>query len=79
MKKVCQELIDFFENEEGWDKDELLTDYVYDILKKAGSELLHADELTINDDEKDVMVLSDFVDALFAKIIEGVCNVIKTA
>lgn len=78
MKKVCKELIDFFENREGWDKEELLSDYVSQILSEAGSNH-SADELLISDCEKDVMILSDFADLLFEKIIEGVCNVIKTA
>lgn len=79
MKKVCKELIDFFQNEEGWDKDEILNDYVADILKAANSPMIHADELSISDEGREIMVLQDFVDALYSKIIEGVCNVIETA
>lgn len=73
-----KELIDYFELQEGWDKEELLSDYVAGILKSVGSELLSADELSINDGENDVMALSDFADKLFDEIIQGVCNVIAT-
>jgi len=78
MKKVCQELIDFFEQGEGWDKAEILEDFNSEILQEVGC-IFSADELGINDGEKDVMVLQDFTERLFDKILEGVCNVIKTA
>lgn len=79
MKKVCRELIDFFRDQGGWDKDELLGDYVGEILKNAGSSTVYADELTVTDGDRDIMVLQDFANELFDRIIEGVCNVIETA
>ena len=79
MKKVCQELIDFFELQEGWDKEELLADFVAKILKEAKSKIIFADELSINDGETEVMGLDEYTDKLFDRIIEGVCNVIETA
>jgi len=78
MEKVCEELIEFFEGEDGWDKDELLCDFSKEILEKLGTDL-YADELCITDGEDDIAVLQDFVYALFDKIINGVCNVIRTA
>lgn len=78
MKKVCEELICFFEEEEGWDREALISDYCEIILKEAGT-TFSADELCISDGEGEIMVLSDFVDRFFDKIIVGVCNVIKTA
>ena len=32
MKKVCKELIDFFENQESWDKNELISEFCSEIL-----------------------------------------------
>jgi len=78
MKKVCGELIDFFKGEEGWDKDELLYDFSKEILEKFGTNL-SADELCITDGDDDIVVLQEFIDALYEKIINGVCNVIETA
>ena len=78
MKKVCKELIDYFEQNEGWDKAEVLGDLIYEIFKEHGIKA-YADELGINDGEKNIMVLQDFAQQLFDKIMQGVCNVIKTA
>lgn len=85
MKKVCGELIDFFQGQEGWDKDELLSDYCSEILKTNGCTLndgvLSPDEIGLNwGDELELpLTLDDFASALFDKIIDGVCNVIETA
>lgn len=79
MKKVCKELIEFFEDGESWSRDDVLFEAVTEILQKNGSETIAADELGITDGDKEIMVLSDFAEALFDKILEGVCNVIKTA
>lgn len=79
MKKVCKELIEFFRDGERWDKEGVLFETVSEILKKNGSKTIAADELSINDGGHEIMVLSDFAEALFDKILEGVCNVIKTA
>lgn len=78
MKKVCSELIDFFEGEEGWDKDEILSDYVAYVLEKNGIKN-DMDEITLFDGEHEHMNLADFAEELFDKIAEGVCNVIRTA
>lgn len=79
MKMVCQELVDFFEQGEGWDKSDVLIGYVQAVIAKADCGTKWADELTVNDGEECLMVLSEFAEALFDEIIEGVCNVIKTA
>ncbi|MDD3123748.1 MAG: hypothetical protein PHC62_09620 [Candidatus Izemoplasmatales bacterium] len=78
MKKVCQELINFFELEEGWDKNDLLYDFSKEILYENGT-ICSFDEVVISDGEKEIMVLEDFVYKLYDKIIKGVCNVIETA
>lgn len=84
MKKVCRELMDFFQGQEGWDKSELLADYCAEILKQSNctinSQALSPDEIELNwGDDRLPVTLQDFADALFDKIIEGVCNVIETA
>ena len=90
MKQVCKELISFFENEEGWDKEEILSEYIAEIFKKykmcyfdgPGGIPIAPDELVISYGDKpmDLRLPVDlFAEELFDKIIEGVCNVIKTA
>ena len=34
MKQVCKELINFFKNEEGWDKQEIIDDIIEKVLKE---------------------------------------------
>lgn len=81
-KGKLKEVIEFLQNpcDNGWDRDELINDYVSEILKKAGYKTIYADELILYDgmDDKN-LVLIDFVNAFFDKIIEGVVNIIKTA
>ena len=86
MKKVCRELIDYFEQQEGWDKEEIIADYCAEILKENDCTMLNdvplsPDEISLNwgDDLNLPITLQDFADRLFDKIMEGVCNVIKTA
>lgn len=85
MKQVCRELISFFENEEGWDKGELLQEYVEEIFKKHGIEncgsVISPDEVEVvwDGSARFPMTAKDFAIELFDKIISGVCNVIRTA
>lgn len=86
MKKVCQELVDFFEDREGWDKDDLLSEYCAEIMKKydctgVTDQSLSPDEIDLSWKDELILplTLQDFADELFDKIIEGVCNVIRTA
>lgn len=76
MEKI-KETIEFFEQQEGWDKSEVLSEYIYEILK--GKTEFSADELGITDGENEFMNLQDFADNLFDKIIKGVINVLKSA
>ncbi|MPN39058.1 hypothetical protein SDC9_186584 [bioreactor metagenome] len=73
------ELISFLHDEEGWDRDEILTDSVLEILEDAGAPTMGADELSVSDEGREIMVLQDFADRLFEKILDGICNVIATA
>lgn len=62
----------------GYDADELLSEYVHEVLNKAGTPFSW-DELMIHDGEKEVVLLEDFCKGLRDKIIEGICNVLETA
>lgn len=86
MKKVCQDLVDYFELQEGWDKEELLSNYCAGILKKhdcvgVTDVPLDPEEIALNwgDDLNLPLTLQDFANELFDEIIQGVCNVIATA
>ena len=86
MKKVCKELIDYFELKEGWDKEEILDEYCESILKKhdcldINDQTLDPEEVALNwgDDLNLPLTLRDFANELFDEIIQGVCNVIATA
>lgn len=86
MKKVCQELIDYFEFQEDWDKEEILSKYCASILKRndcfgVNDSPLDPDEISLSwKDELDLPItLQDFANELFNEIIQGVCNVIATA
>lgn len=76
MSKI-KETIEFFEQQEGWSKDEVLNEYLYNILK--GKTEFSADELGITDGENEFMNLQDFAENLFDEILAGVINVLKTA
>ena len=75
MENKLQEIIDFFELEEGYDKSEIIADMLDEIEEIKG---YFSDEIGLVWDDKELMVLSDFVDKFYSKIIEKICNVIKT-
>ena len=80
MKQVCKELIDFFKSEEGWDKQEIIDEFIERVL----SEDLRIDDtnitfVTCDNRNDDVFMLEDFARYFFDRVIEGVCNIIKTA
>ena len=80
MKQICKELIDFFKNEEGWDKQEIIDD----ILEKVLKEDLEIKDtnitfVTCDNRNDDVFMLEEFAEYFFNRVIEGVCNVIETA
>ena len=76
MNKMQKEIVYFLEHpeENGWDKDELLSNYVSEILSKHQSDY-SSDEIFL--DKYNGFTLQDFAEKLFDKIIEGVCNVVK--
>ena len=80
MKKVCKELIDFFEKEEGWDKQELIDEFIEKVLfKDLKIKDTNITFVTCDNRDEDVFMLEDFAEHFFDRVIEGVCNVIKTA
>lgn len=80
MKQVCKELIDFFNNSEGWDKDDLIFEYMEKVLSgDLKIEDTNITFVTCDNRNEDVFMLEDFAKHFFDRVIEGVCNVIKTA
>ena len=75
MSKKLQEIIDFFEQAEGWSKDEIIADYIAEIKDLRGCE---PDEIGLQWDDNVLMVLSDFAEIFFNKTIDGVCNVLES-
>lgn len=79
MKQVCRELIDFFNNSEGWDKEGLIFEYMEKVLKEdLGIKDTNITFVTCDNRDNDVLMLEEFAEHFFNKVIEGVCNVIKT-
>ena len=70
-----QEVIDFFELREGYDKNEVIEDMLSEIKKLKG---YVPDEIGLEWDVQYLMSLDDFAQEFYEKIIEGVCNVLKS-
>lgn len=79
MSKKLKEIIDFLKNEEGWDKEEIVNEFVCEVIKDFHITNCSPDELTLTDGTNEYMSAEAFALALFDKIIDGVCNVIKTS
>lgn len=80
MKQVCKELIDFFKSSEGWDKQGLIDEFIEEVLTKdLGIYDTDITFVTCDNRSEDVFILEDFAKNFFNRVIEGVCNVIKTA
>ena len=76
MEEKLQEIIDFLEFEQGYSKEEIIEDYISSVKNLKG---MASDEIGLEWDGEHLMVLSDFADIFYEKIIEGVCNVIKNS
>lgn len=80
MKQVCKKLIDFFEKQEGWDKQEIIDDIIEKVLKEdLEIRDTNINFLTSDNRYDEVIQLDSFAEYFFDRVIEGVCNVIKTA
>lgn len=78
MSKInnrLQQIVDFFENDGTWDKDEILADMISGINEVRG---YATDEIGLEWDGQQLMVLEDFVEQLYQRLIKGVCNVITS-
>lgn len=70
-----QAIVDFFELEEGWSKDEIISQVISEIKALKGYE---ADEITLLWEDEELMVLIDFAEQFFNKMMKNTCNVIKS-
>ena len=75
INNKLQEIIDYFQLGEGYDKHEIITDILGEIKELKN---YSADEIELKWDKEHLMVLNDFVNEFYHKLIEGVCNVIKS-
>jgi len=73
--KKLQQIIDFFELEEGYNKNEIISDMIGEIKGLKG---YSSDEIRLEWDGEHLMTLDDFVNEFYYKLIEGVCNVIES-
>ena len=75
MKNKLQEIIDFLDLEEGYSREEIISDILHEIkvLKDYDS-----DEIILMWDEEELTTLYDFVDEFYLKLIEKICDVIKS-
>ena len=80
MKQVRKKLIDFFNNSEGWDKQGLIDEFIEKVLSEdLGIKDTNITFVTCDNRDDDVFMLETFAEYFFNRVIEGVCNVIKTA
>jgi len=73
--KKLQQIIDFFELEEGYSKNDIISDIIGEIKELQG---YSSDEIGLEWDGKYLMNLDDFVNDFYYKLIERICNVIKS-
>ena len=76
--ELLENIIQFFENEEGWDKESLIQDYISEMHGIPAP----PDEVSLvieswNGTEH-LSTLDDFARDFFDKVIEGVCNVLES-
>ena len=73
---VLQEIIDYFTEREGYDSDDLITDWIAEI---PGFKECYPEDFMITDmDDDQVMNLEDFSKAFYEKIMTAVCNVVES-
>lgn len=80
-RKILSELFNFFDLKEGYSREELISEYIYQIQKeKLHGVYYSADEiaLMIYNDEFLDMTLQDFADYFYEKVLNGVKNVITS-
>ncbi|HBX23520.1 MAG TPA: hypothetical protein DEF34_07825 [Desulfotomaculum sp.] len=81
-KKTLMAVKSFFENQEGWDLDEVISEMVAETgllkHKDLGDHTLATDECGIEWDGKEICVLSDFIDVYSNAFIVRICNVLDS-
>lgn len=71
-----QEIINFFELEEGYSRQEVISDALGEIEELKG---YAADEIgLVWDDEEELMLLEDFAERFYRLLIDEVCNVLES-
>ena len=73
--RKLQEIIGFFESEDGYEKDEVISDILEDIKELRP---YFADEIILHANDTDLIALDDFAKKFYDEVIKGVCNVIKS-
>ena len=68
-----EEILRFFEYEEGWNKNELIHDTINEIIKGVS-----ADELTINTEETPLIAFDHFIDQFYDKLVDKFCKVLAS-
>jgi len=75
INNKLQEVIDYFQLGEGYDKHEIITDILGEIKELKN---YSADEIGLEWDKEHLMILDDFVNEFYHKLIENVCKVLKS-
>ena len=75
INNKLQEIINYFQLGEGYDKHEIITDILGEIKELKN---YSADEIGLEWDKEHLMILDDFVNEFYNKLIKNVCNVLKS-
>jgi len=75
INNKLQEIINYFQLGEGYDKHEIITDILGEIKELRN---YSADEIGLEWDKEHLMILDDFVNEFYNLIIKNVCNVLKS-
>ena len=74
INNKLQEIIDYFELEEGYNKDEIISDILNKIKEIDNHDV---EEIILEWDGNYLTDLDEFTNQFYNQIIIGVCNVIK--
>jgi len=75
INNKLQEVIDYFQLGEGYDKEEIITDILGEIKELKN---YSADEIGLKWDKEHLMILDEFINEFYHKLIENICNVLKS-
>jgi hypothetical protein len=79
-KKTLMAVKQFLQNGEGWDLDELISEWTFEtkLLKHKDMGDVDADECSIKWDEDEICGLDEFIDKYTEILIEKFCNVLDS-